>query len=148
MKILNGGYVMLDISDSNIYEYANGAVKAHKPVMVYDGETVAYAKRIKKVGTSVVVVANKVYEIKSTGVTSKFEDFTKIPSAVLETIECGDVLVKTTTKQEHAYRVSYKEGATGICLTYVDASLAETVSYDYTDGACVYNSTDSTPLTE
>ena len=148
MKILNGGYVMLDISDSNIYEYAKGAVKAHKPVMVYDGETVSYAKRIKKVGTSVVVVANKVYEIKSTGVTSKFEDFTKIPSAVLETIECGDVLVKTTTKQEHAYRVSYKEDATGICLTYVDASLAETVSYDYTDGAWVYNSTDSTPLTE
>ena len=148
MKILNGGYVMLDISDSNIYEYAKGAVKAHKPVMVYDGETVSYAKRIKKVGASVVVVANKVYEIKSTGVTSKFEDFTKIPSAVLETIECGDVLVKTTTKQEHAYRVSYKEDATGICLTYVDASLAETVSYDYTDGAWVYNSTDSTPLTE
>ena len=148
MKILNGGYVMLDISDSNIYEYAKGAVKAHKPVMVYDGETVSYAKRIKKVGTSVVVVANKVYEIKSTGVTSKFEDFTKIPSAVLETIECGDVLVKTTTKQEHAYRVSYKEDATGICLTYVDASLAETVSYDYTDGAWVYNSTDSTPLSE
>ena len=33
-------------------------------------------------------------------------------------------------------------------LTYVDASVVETVSYDYTDGAWVYNSTDSTPLTE
>ena len=144
----NGGYVMLDLADAKIYENANGAVKAHKPVMVYDGENVSYAKRIKKVGTSVVVVANKVYEIKSNGVTSKFEDFTKIPSAVLETIECGDVLVKTTTKQEHAYKVSYKEAATGICLTYADASSVETVSYDYTDGAWVYNSTDTTPLGE
>lgn len=147
-NFLNGGYIMLDVTDANIYEYANGAVKTHKPVMVYDGETVVYAKRIKKVGDSVIIVANKTYEIKSTGITSKFDDFTKIPSAVLETIGCGDVLVKTTTKQEHAYRVSYKEDASGICLTYVDASVVETVSYDYTDGAWVYNSTDSTPLTE
>ena len=148
MTKLNGGYIMLDVTDANIFEYAKGAVNAHKPVMVYDGENVVYAKRIKKVGTSVVIVANKVYEIKSTGVTAKFEDFTKIPSAVLETIECGDVLVKTTTGEEHSYRVSYKKDNTGICLTYVDASVAETVSYDYTDGAWVYNSTDSTPLTE
>ena len=147
-RFLNGGYIMLDVTDVNIFEYAKGAVNAHKPVMVYDGETVVYAKRIKKVGDSVVVVANKVYEIKSTGITSKFEDFTKIPSAVLETIECGDVLVKTTTGEEHSYRVSYKKANTGICLTYVDASVVETVSYDYTDGAWVYNSTDSTPLTE
>ena len=147
-RFLNGGYIMLDITDANIYEYAKGTINAHKPVMVYDGANVVYAKRIKKVGDSVVIVANKVYEVKSTGITSKFEDFTKIPSAVLETIECGDILVKTTTKQEHAYRVSYKEDATGICLTYADTSVVETVSYDYTDGAWVYNSTDSTPLTE
>lgn len=146
-NFLNGGYIMLDVTDANIYEYANGAVKTHKPVMVYDGETVVYAKRIKKVGDSVVIVANKVYEIKSTGITSKFDDFTKIPSAVLETIECGDVLVKTTTKQEHSYRVSYKEAEVGIILTYVDATLVESVAYDWSTNKFVYNSTDHTTLT-
>jgi len=42
----------------------------------------------------------------------------------------------------HAYICTYKEDKAGICLSYFDASGIETVSYDYTDGAWVYNSTD------
>ena len=38
--------------------------------------------------------------------------------------------------------VSYKEHHVGICLTYSAAGYLETVSYDYTDGHWVYNSTD------
>lgn len=76
------------------------------------------------------------------------DDITKLTEAQIEVLECGDNLIKVTDGAKHSYRVSYKEEKVGICLTYVDASVVETVSYDYTDGAWVYNSTDSTPLTD
>ena len=38
--------------------------------------------------------------------------------------------------------VSYKKDDTGMCLTYADASVVETQSYDYTEGHWVYNSED------
>ena len=57
-----------------------------------------------------------------------------INNKVLNALKAGDVVVKLTGNQEHSYRVSYKEENQGICLTYVDASCVETVSYDFTDG--------------
>ena len=57
-------------------------------------------------------------------------------------LRCGDWLVKRDETGEHAYKVSFKKDGVGMCLTYVDASCNETVSYDYTDGHWVYNSTD------
>lgn len=76
------------------------------------------------------------------------EDITAIPADVLDSLECGDVVVKKTGDQLHSYRVSYKgDGAGGgMCLTYTDASVVETVSYDRTDEGWAYNSTDKTPL--
>ena len=65
---------------------------------------------------------------------------------VLNNLKAGDVIRKKTGNQYHSYRVSYKEDGQGICLTYCDASLVETVSYDYVDGHWVYNSTDSTDI--
>lgn len=65
---------------------------------------------------------------------------------VLNNLKAGDVIRKKTGNQYHSYRVSYKEDGQGICLTYCDASLVETVSYDYIDGHWVYNSTDSTDI--
>ena len=46
----------------------------------------------------------------------------------------------------HTYIVTYKEEYKGICLSYFAAGYLETVSYDYTDGVWVYNSTDVTPV--
>ena len=63
-------------------------------------------------------------------------------------LECGDIVAKNTNGQYHCYTVSYKQNGVGICLTYTDASVVETVSYDYTGGHWVYNSTDVTPITE
>lgn len=60
----------------------------------------------------------------------------------IDKLECGDVVVKKTGSQKHNYIVTYKENGVGICLSYFDASTIETVSYDYTDGHWVYNSTD------
>ena len=62
-------------------------------------------------------------------------------------LRCGDWIVKKTGNQEHAYKVTYKS-PTGICLTYMDASVIETQSYDLVDGNWVYNSEDKTPVAE
>lgn len=87
-------------------------------------------------------------EIPSSLVGVEVEDITAIPADVLDSLECGDIVVKKTGNQRHSYRVSYKgDGAgEGICLTYTDASVVETVSYDRTDESWAYNSTDKTPL--
>ena len=73
-------------------------------------------------------------------------DITKLTDGQIDLLRCGDYLVKKTGKQNHAYKVTYKEDKKGICLTYHDASTVETVSYDYTDGHWVYNSTDKALL--
>lgn len=75
-------------------------------------------------------------------------DIKAIPAKVLDALKCGDKIVKVTGKQKHLYEVSYKgEGVgEGICLTYVDAGLIETVSYDLTVSGWVYNSTDKSTI--
>lgn len=71
-------------------------------------------------------------------------DINNIDGETLDNLQCGDKVIKITGKQKHLYVVSYKgEGVgEGICLTYCDASLVETVSYDLTENGWVYNSTD------
>lgn len=72
------------------------------------------------------------------------EDITDIDGAVLDSLSCGDKVIKVTGKQKHAYIVSYKGDGVGegLCLTYADAAGTETVSYDYTEDGWAYNSTD------
>ena len=70
-----------------------------------------------------------------------------ITSEDLNSLECGDIVLKEDSTGKHAYVVSYKSEE-GLCLTYTDASIVETVSYDYTGGEWVYNSTDITPIAE
>ena len=78
----------------------------------------------------------------------KFETsaITEMTDEELDAIKCGDIIVKKTISGDnilsHAYICTFKEDKSGICLSYFDASGAETVSYDYTDGHWVYNSTD------
>ena len=76
------------------------------------------------------------------------KDITKLSLEQCRKLRCGDAVVKLTGNQNHRYFVSYKEEKVGMCLTYVDASVVETVSYDYTDGDWVYNSTDVTHITD
>ena len=75
-------------------------------------------------------------------------DITALTKEQLDNLQPGDVVAKKTGNQYHTYVVSYKgEGAgEGICLTYVDASTVETVSYDRGESGWSYNSTDITPL--
>jgi len=80
------------------------------------------------------------------GTTIEVSNITNIASDVLDELKAGDTVLKQTGNMVHAYNVSYKENGQGICLTYADASVVETVSYDYVGSEWVYNSTDVTPL--
>jgi len=73
-------------------------------------------------------------------------NITTLTTAQINALKAGDVVIKNENGNKHTYVVSYKEDGVGICLTYVDATVSETVSYDYTNNEWVYNSTDSTPL--
>lgn len=73
-------------------------------------------------------------------------NITALTNDQCEMLDCGDVVIKNESGNKHAYIVSYKEHHVGICLTYTDAENVETVSYDYTDGNWVYNSTDITHI--
>lgn len=76
-------------------------------------------------------------------------DITDLTDEQLDALNVGDKVAKKTGTAEHLYTVTYKDAENGgLCLTYMDASVVETVSYDHTESGWAYNSTDKTPLTE
>lgn len=77
--------------------------------------------------------------------TFKVADVKNIDGEILSQLKCGNIIIKEDASGEHAYIVTYR-GETGICLTYTDASVVETQSYDLVDDEWVYNSEDKTPL--
>lgn len=81
-------------------------------------------------------------------VISTTDNIKELTTADINKLKAGDIVLKNDSTGKHAYIVTYKKNGTGICLTYVDASVAETVSYDYNavTKEWVYNSTDITPL--
>ena len=90
------------------------------------------------------------YTIKSATLTCsdtkvKVADVKNIDGEILSQLKCGDVVIKEESSDEHAYIVTYR-GETGICLTYADASVVETQSYDLVDDEWVYNSEDKSIL--
>lgn len=70
----------------------------------------------------------------------------QISDEILSSLKAGDIVQKEDSSGKHSYVVSFKKDGTGICLTYTDASIVETQSYDFTDGHWVYNSEDKMPL--
>lgn len=149
--LYNGGYVMINLIDNNVLDQALNCVnfKGQKAIMVCDGDNVSFATDLKIKGQNIIIACGSTkYTINKKGVTStkNITDITKLNNEQCESLECGDIVVKITGNQKHSYRVSYKEDKQGMCLTYCDASVVETVSYDYTEGNWVYNSTDSTPI--
>ena len=73
-------------------------------------------------------------------------NITGLTDEQINSLNCGDIVLKKDSSGLHAYIVSYKKSEVGICLTYTDASMVETQSYDYTGGHWVYNSEDKMPL--
>ena len=89
-------------------------------------------------GADVIAILNEQGVPRGVEVTS----ITSMSDNVLNELKPGYEVIKKTGNQRHTYLVSYKENGQGICLTYTDASVVETVSYDYVGGHWVYNSTD------
>ena len=75
------------------------------------------------------------------------DNITELTDEQLDRLKVGDTVAKKTGTAEHLYVVSYKDAENGgLCLTYTDASVVETVSYDHTESGWAYNSTDVTPI--
>ena len=74
----------------------------------------------------------------------KTSNITTLSTKDINKLKAGDIVLKKTGNQKHTYIVGYKEDKQGICLTYTDATVIETVSYDYdaTTKTWIYNSTD------
>ena len=150
--LYNGGYVMININAPDVLDQAKACLefKGEKAILVNDNDNVSVANGVSKSGDKIIIstLTNK-YVIGTSGVTSLsgITDMTKLTDDQCNALECGDIVLKKTGNQYHSYRVSYKEKNTGLCLTYVDATSVETISYDYTGGHWVYNSIDHTTLT-
>ena len=70
-----------------------------------------------------------------------------LSNSQIDLLRCGDWLVKKDASGEHPYQVTFKKEGVGMCLTYHDASVIETQSYDWNNSQkkWVYNSEDKTP---
>ena len=101
-----------------------------------------------KEGTDVISDVESAIENGTLNVQAVYEvaNIKAVGDDILSKVKAGDIINKKTGDQKHAYVVSYKENNTGICLTYTDASVVETQSYDYTAGHWVYNSEDKVEL--
>ena len=97
---------------------------------------------------------NDYYDIK----TAKYEfrggedvvtvtDIKAIPSATINKLDFGDIVLKKDASGYHAYIISFKN-ATGICLTYTDAYCVETQSQHKVGQNWVYNSEDKTIIAQ
>lgn len=73
-------------------------------------------------------------------------DVKALSNSQIDLLRCGDWLVKKDASGEHPYQVTFKKEGVGMCLTYHDASVIETQSYDKVGGNWVYNSEDKTEL--
>ena len=74
-------------------------------------------------------------------------DVKTLSNSQIDLLRCGDWLVKKDASGEHPYQVTFKKEGVGMCLTYHDASVIETQSYDWNNSLkkWVYNSEDKTP---
>ena len=92
-------------------------------------------------------VAGKVSDLIEKTTPVEAADITALTGDQLDALEVGDKVAKKTGTAHHLYVVSYKDAENGgLCLTYTDASVVETVSYDHLESGWAYNSTDITPL--
>lgn len=72
-------------------------------------------------------------------------DIEKLSQNALNSLNCGDCVIKETTEGGklllHCYIVTHKQ-ETGICMSYFNAGYLETISYDKIDGVWTFNSKD------
>ena len=108
---------------------------------------VVFEEQEDEVGNAFYGIKTVTYEYKGGQDSVIVTDIKNIPSATIKKLQCGDIVLKKDSSGYHAYIVSFRN-ATGICLTYTDASGVETQSYDKVGQNWVYNSEDKGTLPE
>ena len=93
------------------------------------------------------VLATILLELANVAIPIEVTNITALTGDQLDALNVGDKVAKKTGTAKHLYTVTYKDAENGgLCLTYVDASTVETVSYDHTESGWAYNSTDNTHI--
>ena len=135
----------LSIIDDNL-SFNIDAVASVNPLKVLQ-INVVFEKLQDDDGNDYYDIKSAKYEYKGGEDVVTVTDIKNIPSAIINKLDCGDIVLKKDSSGLHAYIVSFRN-ATGICLTYADASCIETQSYDKVGQNWVYNSEDKGTLPE
>ena len=130
------------IIDDNL-SFSIDAIVSVSPLKVLQ-INVVFEKKQDDDGNDYYDIKSAKYEYKGGEDVVTVTDIKNIPSATIKKLDCGDIVLKKDSSGLHAYIVSFRN-ATGICLTYTDASCIETQSYDKVGQNWVYNSEDKTP---
>ena len=133
----------LSIIDNNL-SFNIDAVVSVDPLKVLQIKVV-FEKKQDEDGNDYYDIKTAKYEFRGGQDAVTVTDIKAIPSATINKLDCGDIVLKKDASGYHAYIVSFRN-ATGICLTYTDAYCVETQSYDKVGQNWVYNSEDKTIL--
>ena len=106
------------------------------------GRRMPFEQDIRKIYENAKKILDLQADLGTKSTIYEVSNITSINKSILNEIKAGDLVRKKTGNQKHTYVVTYKEDNVGICLTYIDASTVETVSYDRSGSTWVYNSTD------
>ena len=129
----------LSIIDDNL-SFNIDAVVSVNPLKVLQ-INVIFEKKQDDDGNDYYDIKSAKYEFRGGEDVVTVTNIKNIPSAIINKLDCGDIVLKKDSSGLHAYIVSFRN-ATGICLTYADASCIETQSYDKVGQNWVYNSED------
>ena len=129
----------LSIVDDNL-SFNIDAIVTASPLKVLQ-INVVFEKKQDDDGNDYYDIKSAKYEYKGGEDVVTVTNIKNISSAIINKLDCGDIVLKKDSSGLHAYIVSFRS-ATGICLTYTDASVIETQSYDKVGQNWVYNSED------
>lgn len=135
----------LSIVDDNL-SFNIDAIVTASPLKVLQ-INVVFEKKQDDDGNDYYDIKSAKYEYKGGEDVVTVTNIKNISSAIINKLDCGDIVLKKDSSGLHAYIVSFRN-ATGICLTYTDASVIETQSYDKVGQNWVYNSEDKSTLPE
>lgn len=135
----------LSIVDDNL-SFNIDAIVTASPLKVLQ-INVVFEKKQDDDGNDYYDIKSAKYEYKGGEDVVTVTNIKNISSAIINKLDCGDIVLKKDSSGLHAYIVSFRN-ATGICLTYTDASTIETQSYDKVGQNWVYNSEDKGTLPE
>ena len=113
MNYLNGGYVMLDKADSDIFAKASGALQAGKPILWYEDKNTCYfIDTIEKTGSDSIALTK---------------------GGLTIVITSGNVVTEVGEVQQHLYEYQFTNDNNNVTFTYISAINCPVKSTDDSD---------------